>query len=136
MRNARGLTACLILLLLTLSTTPTLYARVLDESDMMPRGECEAILTEMWESFEDELMEREREEEASMRRRSAECEARVKAAAADGAEAAAAEVARDLLPKIAGLEAERDALRTRVVVWTVGGILTGVVAGVIIGVLL
>jgi hypothetical protein len=52
------------------------------------------------------------------------------------AETAAAETARPFLIEIAGLRAERDALRRRIVPWVVGGILTGLVAGVVIGGLL
>jgi len=136
MPRGKSLTLCLIAMWLLSSTTPVMSEPLVSESEMMPRSECEETLTEMWLSFEDELMQREREEEASMRRRSAACEERVKAAAAEGAQAGAAEAARPLLVEIAGLKAECDILRRRLVPVVVGGILTGIVAGFVIGVVL
>jgi len=92
--------------------------------------ECETLLAEA-ETVIVDLLDENAELLIELEASWTSCETIVR----DTATEAVAAAARPLLVEIAGLKAERDALRRRLVPWVVGGVLTGLVAGFLVGAL-
>lgn len=124
MKRRENLTLLMTLLLLTLLMRPI-------RSEALSTGEYETLLDEA-EVVIVELMEENAELLIELADSWTSCATLVEETATE----AAAVAVRPLLIELAGLKAERDVLRGRVLLFGIGGILTGLVVGVVIGVIL
>jgi len=115
-----------LIVLWSMSCTPV-YA----EPSTTECNECETLLSEAESALTELLAEND-----LLRSELETCWTESALIVRETAERAAAEAARPLLVRVAGLEAENTALRRRVLSWALGGLLTGLVAGVVIGGLL